>query len=129
MRRLVRSKADVAGLTFLVLLLLGSAALALAGYEVGLRTFVLSVGFLTGWVAAYLLTKPRRYGGWVAVALGVGIFLPFLVSVFGLARGVEWLVLDFGFDSTGGTLWFGVTLAVIQVVFGRFSGRGFWAEG
>ena len=128
MRELVRSRADAAGLALLALLALGSAVLALLGYAVGLWMLALLVGFLVAWVAAYLLTKPRPYRAWVAVSLGVAALLPFFVSVFGLARGVEWMILDFGSDSVGGALWFGVTLAVIQVVFGRLSGRGFWAE-
>ena len=81
---------------------------------------------MAGWVAAYLLTKPRRYRGWVA--LGLGVPLTFLVSVFGLVRGIEWLVVDLGLDSVRSAFWFGVFLGMLQVVFGRFSGRGFWAE-
>ena len=124
----MKSKADVAGLALLGLLVLGSLVVALLGYDVGLWMFVFLVGSLVGWVVSYFLTKPRRYRGWVAVALGVGVLLPFLVSVFGLARGIEWLVLDLGFDSIGGAFWFGLNAGIIQVVFGRFSGGGLRAE-
>lgn len=128
MRGLVRTRADAVGLAFFALLLLGSAVLALLGYAVGLRLLAFLVGFSAGFAGAYLLTKPRRYRAWVAVALGVCVLLPFFVSVFGLARGVEWMVLDLGVDSAGGGLWFGVILGVVHVVFGRLSGHGFWAE-
>lgn len=128
MRELVRSRADAVGLALLALLAFGSAVLALLRYAVGLWMLAFLEGFSVAWAAAYLLTRPRRYRGWVAASLGVAVLLPFFVSVLGLARGVEWMILYLGFDSVGGALHFGATLAVIQVVFGRFSGRGFWAE-
>ena len=115
-------------MVFLALLLLASAVLALLGYDLGPWMLAWLVGFLVGWVAAYLLTKPRRYHGWVAVALGAGVLTPFLVSVFGLARGIGWLDIVGPYDSVWGAVWIGLVFAIIQVVFGRFSGRGFWAE-
>lgn len=124
----MRTRADAVWLAFLALLLLGSAALALLGYAVGLWMLAFLAGFSAGFAGAYLLTKPRRYRAWVAVALGVCVLLPFFASVFGLIRGVEWMVLELGFDSAGGGLWFGVLSGVVQIVFGRLSGLGSWAE-
>ena len=128
MRGLVRTRADAVMLAFLALLLLGSAVLALLGYAVGLWMLAFLAGFSAGFAGAYFLTKPRRYRAWVAVALGMCVLLPFFVSVFGLVRGVEWMVFDLGFDSAGGGLWFGAISSVVQIVFGRLTGLGSWAE-
>lgn len=112
----------------LALISLGGALLALLGCDVGVGILGFVAGSLAGWAVAYFLTKPRRYRIWAYAGLGLVILLPFAVSIFGLARGIDWLLVDLGLDSVLGSFWFGFALGAIQVIFGRSSGCGFWSE-
>lgn len=124
MKRFVGIGGDAAVAAFLALLALGAGVLALLGYESGVLGLAWVGGFSVGWAALYLVGRLPRHRGWAYAALGAAVLLPFFVSVFGLARGIGWMVLDLGPDSAGGAFWYGATLAMVLAVFGRPSGRG-----
>lgn len=123
--RLIRNKADVTGAILLAVLGIASAALALAGLEVGLFVLILLAGMALGTALVYFATKPRRARKPVALLLLLGIFA---LPVAALTLRAEWLVFAPSISEMPfGPSFFGLIIGAAQVAFGRFIGRGAWA--
>ena len=112
--KLVRNRADAGGAILLVLIVLASVALWLAGYEVGRITLLGFAGVSAGFALSYFATRPLRTRKLVAVLLGLG----------SLALYVFLTLSTEGFASPHKVLSFGLFIGVLQGVARRLFGAG-----
>ncbi len=124
--RLTSNKANA---ILLAVLVLASVVLALAaGFEVGLFVLLMVAGMALGTTLVYFATNSHRTRKPVALLVLSGVLALFLVSIVGLASGVEWLAFAPSISELpSGPFFFGLLIGVVQVAFGRLVGRGAWA--
>lgn len=122
--RLISNKADVAGGVFLAAIVLGGAALALAGHEGGLWILLVTAGVGHGWALVHLAV--RRWGGRskrVALLASVGVVALLLAPLVGPSLGVGWIVYpSLGSGSPYSGFFFGLAMGAGQVAFGVLTG-------
>ncbi|MDP9439876.1 MAG: hypothetical protein M3P49_14235 [Actinomycetota bacterium] len=112
----------------LAVLVLASVVLALAGFEVGLFVLLMVAGGALGTTLVYFATRSHRTRKPVALLVLSGVLALFLVSIFGLASGREWLAIAPSIhELPSGPLFFGLIIGVMQTALGRLVGRGAWA--